>query len=236
MDQWVVGGRVFWQQSSGQLLEKFITVSLVKDACGGPGSPMAAQWHDAAAASGTESKGYSRHSGHTHLHLHLGQLELGNRAKSECRDTAGNIFLSHWEPCGSCWQHFSYLGPFGCTQREGTVDLKMSVSVNGGRHQRMTCVLCLPLSPTLQRANKGSKVIERLKKKLSEQESLLLLMSPNMAFRVHNRNGKVSGSSGLPQCTRQRSRVGVSLCMLLYKVVFMPSTVWPEGTFEAADT
>ncbi|XP_041084679.1 breakpoint cluster region protein-like [Polyodon spathula] len=41
-----------------------------------------------------------------------------------------------------------------------------------------------------KRANKGSKVIERLKKKLSEQESLLLLMSPNMAFKVHNRNGK----------------------------------------------
>ncbi|XP_047618737.1 breakpoint cluster region protein isoform X2 [Phacochoerus africanus] len=41
-----------------------------------------------------------------------------------------------------------------------------------------------------KRANKGSKVIERLKKKLSEQESLLLLMSPSMAFRVHSRNGK----------------------------------------------
>ncbi|KAJ6659056.1 hypothetical protein lerEdw1_019359, partial [Lerista edwardsae] len=41
-----------------------------------------------------------------------------------------------------------------------------------------------------QRANKGSKNMERLKKKLSEQESLLLLMSPSMAFRVHNRNGK----------------------------------------------
>lgn len=44
----------------------------------------------------------------------------------------------------------------------------------------------------LQRANKGSKVIERLRKKLSEQESLLLLTSPSMALRVHNRNGKVS--------------------------------------------
>uniref|UniRef100_A0A8C0JZI1 BCR activator of RhoGEF and GTPase n=1 Tax=Canis lupus dingo TaxID=286419 RepID=A0A8C0JZI1_CANLU len=43
-----------------------------------------------------------------------------------------------------------------------------------------------------KRANKGSKAIERLKKKLSEQESLLLLMSPSMAFRVHSRNGKVS--------------------------------------------
>uniref|UniRef100_A0A8C3WBC8 BCR activator of RhoGEF and GTPase n=1 Tax=Catagonus wagneri TaxID=51154 RepID=A0A8C3WBC8_9CETA len=41
-----------------------------------------------------------------------------------------------------------------------------------------------------KRANKGSKVIERLRKKLSEQESLLLLMSPSMAFRVHSRNGK----------------------------------------------
>uniref|UniRef100_A0A8C1UDX8 BCR activator of RhoGEF and GTPase n=1 Tax=Cyprinus carpio TaxID=7962 RepID=A0A8C1UDX8_CYPCA len=43
---------------------------------------------------------------------------------------------------------------------------------------------------TQQRANKGSKVMERLKKKLSEQESLLLLNSPNMPLRVHNRNGK----------------------------------------------
>ncbi|XP_026859947.2 breakpoint cluster region protein isoform X2 [Electrophorus electricus] len=41
-----------------------------------------------------------------------------------------------------------------------------------------------------KRANKGSKVIERLRKKLSEQESLLLLTSPSMALRVHNRNGK----------------------------------------------
>uniref|UniRef100_A0A8C6DZH3 BCR activator of RhoGEF and GTPase n=1 Tax=Moschus moschiferus TaxID=68415 RepID=A0A8C6DZH3_MOSMO len=41
-----------------------------------------------------------------------------------------------------------------------------------------------------KRANKGSKAIERLRKKLSEQESLLLLMSPNMAFRVCSRNGK----------------------------------------------
>ncbi|XP_076587006.1 breakpoint cluster region protein isoform X1 [Chaetodon auriga] len=41
-----------------------------------------------------------------------------------------------------------------------------------------------------KRTTKGSKVIERLRKKLSEQESLLLLMSPSMAFRVANRNGK----------------------------------------------
>lgn len=44
----------------------------------------------------------------------------------------------------------------------------------------------------LQRTTKGPKAIERLRKRLSEQESLLLLMSPNMAFRVANRNGKVS--------------------------------------------
>lgn len=51
-----------------------------------------------------------------------------------------------------------------------------------------------------QRANKGSKVMERLKKKLSEQESLLLLNSPNMPLRVHNRNGKVSASDSQPFC------------------------------------
>uniref|UniRef100_A0A8D0CKN4 BCR activator of RhoGEF and GTPase n=1 Tax=Scleropages formosus TaxID=113540 RepID=A0A8D0CKN4_SCLFO len=41
-----------------------------------------------------------------------------------------------------------------------------------------------------KRANKGAKALERLRKKLSEQESLLLLASPNMGLRVHNRNGK----------------------------------------------
>uniref|UniRef100_A0A3Q0RS58 BCR activator of RhoGEF and GTPase n=1 Tax=Amphilophus citrinellus TaxID=61819 RepID=A0A3Q0RS58_AMPCI len=41
-----------------------------------------------------------------------------------------------------------------------------------------------------KRTTKGPKVIERLRKKLSDQESLLLLMSPNIAFRVANRNGK----------------------------------------------
>lgn len=52
-----------------------------------------------------------------------------------------------------------------------------------------------PVTVRLQRTTKGPKVIERLRKKLSEQESLLLLMSPNMAFRVANRNGKVSQGS-----------------------------------------
>uniref|UniRef100_A0A8C9V4W8 BCR activator of RhoGEF and GTPase n=1 Tax=Scleropages formosus TaxID=113540 RepID=A0A8C9V4W8_SCLFO len=41
-----------------------------------------------------------------------------------------------------------------------------------------------------KKANKGGKLVERLRKKLCEQESLLLLTSPCMAFRVHNRNGK----------------------------------------------
>uniref|UniRef100_A0A4W5N7C2 BCR activator of RhoGEF and GTPase n=1 Tax=Hucho hucho TaxID=62062 RepID=A0A4W5N7C2_9TELE len=41
-----------------------------------------------------------------------------------------------------------------------------------------------------KRTTKGGKAIERLRKKLLEQESLLLLMSPSMAFRVANRNGK----------------------------------------------
>ncbi|XP_076020783.1 breakpoint cluster region protein isoform X2 [Genypterus blacodes] len=41
-----------------------------------------------------------------------------------------------------------------------------------------------------KRTTKGAKIMERLRKKLSEQESMLLLMSPSMAFRVANRNGK----------------------------------------------
>uniref|UniRef100_A0A7N5ZXJ8 BCR activator of RhoGEF and GTPase n=1 Tax=Anabas testudineus TaxID=64144 RepID=A0A7N5ZXJ8_ANATE len=44
-----------------------------------------------------------------------------------------------------------------------------------------------------KRANKGSKVIDRLRKKLSEQESLLLLTSPSMPLRLYNKNGKSYG-------------------------------------------
>lgn len=62
------------------------------------------------------------------------------------------------------------------------------------------------LSP--QRANKGSKAIERLRKKLSEQESLLLLMSPNMAFRVHSRHGKVRDRRPRQRRPRPRLRAG----------------------------
>ncbi|CAG02470.1 unnamed protein product [Tetraodon nigroviridis] len=46
------------------------------------------------------------------------------------------------------------------------------------------------MNESQERTTKGPKAIERLRKRLSEQESLLLLMSPNMAFRVANRNGK----------------------------------------------
>lgn len=50
--------------------------------------------------------------------------------------------------------------------------------------------------------------MERLRKKLSEQESLLLLMSPSMGFRVANRNGKVSLRLCLPAAH------GAALCWL----------------------
>lgn len=46
-----------------------------------------------------------------------------------------------------------------------------------------------------EKANKGqSRAIERLKKKMFENEFLLLLNSPTIPFRIHNRNGKVRGS------------------------------------------
>lgn len=59
--KWFSGGREreFGQQSSEQLLEKFLPASSVKDACVGPGSAVAAQWHDVASASGTQSTSYS---------------------------------------------------------------------------------------------------------------------------------------------------------------------------------
>lgn len=51
------------------------------------------------------------------------------------------------------------------------------------------------MSHLLQKANKGqSRAIERLKKKMFENEFLLLLNSPTIPFRIHNRNGKVRGS------------------------------------------
>ncbi|XP_078467989.1 active breakpoint cluster region-related protein-like isoform X1 [Lampetra planeri] len=41
-----------------------------------------------------------------------------------------------------------------------------------------------------KKANKNSRSLERLKKKLSEQESLLLLTSPSMPLRLHTKHGK----------------------------------------------
>lgn len=48
----------------------------------------------------------------------------------------------------------------------------------------------------LQRANKSCKATERLRKKLQEQQSLLLLSSPTIPLRMHSRSsGKVSSNS-----------------------------------------
>lgn len=50
----------------------------------------------------------------------------------------------------------------------------------------------------LQRGNKSCKATERLRKKLQEQQSLLLLMSPSIPLRLHSKSsGKVSRSSRL---------------------------------------
>uniref|UniRef100_A0A673B9K2 BCR activator of RhoGEF and GTPase n=1 Tax=Sphaeramia orbicularis TaxID=375764 RepID=A0A673B9K2_9TELE len=72
-----------------------------------------------------------------------------------------------------------------------------------------------------KRANKGSKVIDRLRKKLSEQESLLLLMSPSMPLRLYNKNGKVRpvfpvyfSISLLSQCFKTSSLTSMELQML----------------------
>lgn len=57
------------------------------------------------------------------------------------------------------------------------------------------CLRKLLSTPRLQKANKGqSRAIERLKKKMFENEFWLLLNSPAIPFRIHNRNGKVRGA------------------------------------------
>uniref|UniRef100_A0A671XII4 BCR activator of RhoGEF and GTPase n=1 Tax=Sparus aurata TaxID=8175 RepID=A0A671XII4_SPAAU len=76
-----------------------------------------------------------------------------------------------------------------------------------------------------KRTTKGSKVIERLRKKLSEQESLLLLMSPNMAFRVANRNGKVSRGFSL---TSLELQMLTNSCVKLQTVHTIPMTMNKE--------
>uniref|UniRef100_A0A671XPP4 BCR activator of RhoGEF and GTPase n=1 Tax=Sparus aurata TaxID=8175 RepID=A0A671XPP4_SPAAU len=77
-----------------------------------------------------------------------------------------------------------------------------------------------------KRTTKGSKVIERLRKKLSEQESLLLLMSPNMAFRVANRNGKVSFKSF--SLTSLELQMLTNSCVKLQTVHTIPMTMNKE--------
>uniref|UniRef100_A0A8C4EJB1 Breakpoint cluster region protein n=1 Tax=Dicentrarchus labrax TaxID=13489 RepID=A0A8C4EJB1_DICLA len=77
-----------------------------------------------------------------------------------------------------------------------------------------------------KRTTKGPKVIERLRKKLSEQESLLLLMSPNMAFRVANRNGKVSFKSF--SLTSLELQMLTNSCVKLQTVHTIPMTMNKE--------
>uniref|UniRef100_A0A3Q0RT63 BCR activator of RhoGEF and GTPase n=1 Tax=Amphilophus citrinellus TaxID=61819 RepID=A0A3Q0RT63_AMPCI len=64
-----------------------------------------------------------------------------------------------------------------------------------------------------KRANKGSKVIDRLRKKLSEQESLLLLTSPSIPLRFYNKNGK-SAFTVFPQGFKTVSLTSMELQML----------------------
>lgn len=52
--------------------------------------------------------------------------------------------------------------------------------------------LSLSLAFCLQKAVKGqSRALDRLRKKMNETESCLLLHSPTIPFRIHNKHGKV---------------------------------------------
>lgn len=76
----------------------------------------------------------------------------------------------------------------------------------------------------LQKANKGqSRAIERLKKKMFENEFLLLLNSPTIPFRIHNRNGKVR-NGGTGQSQPRSSVEGCPLSMASGR------DLWKSGT------
>lgn len=72
-------------------------------------------------------------------------------------------------------------------------------------------------APHLQKANKGqSRAIERLKKKMFENEFWLLLNSPAIPFRIHNRNGKVrrAGWGRAQPCLHTACHIPLSLTEL----------------------
>lgn len=114
----------------------------------------------------------SRGNSHAHRYPHQAFWSISETWREGGR--TGDILWGHETP--------HVLGPSGSTSHSTGKGRSPSLGEDNGH-------VFFSLLP--QRANKGSKNMERLKKKLSEQESLLLLMSPNMAFRVHNRNGKV---------------------------------------------
>ena len=132
-------------------------------------------------------RGLRGHDGPLDVVLILGKVAEGRSVRRPC--CPGEHALSTSGSPGPAWT----VRPRPCprasvlcgprVQARGQAEQERAVLGRGWTRGRT-------LSP--QRANKGSKAIERLRKKLSEQESLLLLMSPNMAFRVHSRNGKVS--------------------------------------------
>uniref|UniRef100_A0A8D3BB97 Breakpoint cluster region protein-like n=1 Tax=Scophthalmus maximus TaxID=52904 RepID=A0A8D3BB97_SCOMX len=103
-------------------------------------------------------------------------------------------------------------------------------------------------------SNKGSKVIDRLRKKLSEQESLLLLTSPSMPLRVYNKNGKGYGfllssdyeraewreiiKEQQKKCVKTSSLTSMELqmltnsCVKLQTVHHIPLSINKEGTVQ----
>ena len=94
------------------------------------------------------------------------------------------------------------------------------------------CLQKLPSAPRLQKANKGqSRAIERLKKKMFENEFWLLLNSPAIPFRIHNRNGKVRRWAGgrAQRCLRTACCITLSLTELPLPAVIRLREVRVEG-------
>ena len=96
-------------------------------------------------------------------------------------------------------------------------------------HQNMICVeyICVCLCVCVcvcvldvifvcvQKAPKGQSRVDRLRKKMNEQESWLLLHSPTIPFRIHNKHGKVAIPS-----------LSLSLSLFLFLSFFLSLSVY----------
>lgn len=112
------------------------------------------------------------------------------RARRVCVFCFPSILIRDRQPyyIKSLWECSSYFHPFVfylmCFNWFSLTLLIHSVSLSA-LFKKNDFFVCF------QKAPKGQSRVERLRKKMNEQESWLLLHSPTIPFRIHNKHGKV---------------------------------------------